>query len=79
MAFILYLGNRATVVGVVSRGDDCAAFNRPSIYTNVQKHYDGSIEELRIMIARIHNENFAYIRCPDKDQLQVILSKRLYV
>ena len=41
--------------------------------------YDGSIEELRIMIARIHNENFAYIRCPDKDQLQVILSKELYV
>ena len=79
MAIILYLGNRANVVGVVSRSDDCAAFNSPGIYTNVQNIYDGSIEELRIMIARIHNENFAYIRCPDKDQLQVILSKELYV
>ena len=29
---------RATVVGVVSRGGDCAAFNSPGIYTNVQKH-----------------------------------------
>ena len=38
MAIILYLGNRATVVGVVSRSDDCAAFNSPGIYTNVQKH-----------------------------------------
>ena len=38
MVYILYLGNRATVVGVVSRGGDCAAFNSPGIYTNVQKH-----------------------------------------
>ena len=29
---------RATIVGVVSRGGDCAAFNSPGIYTNVQKH-----------------------------------------
>ena len=29
---------RATIVGVVSRGGDCAANNSPGIYTNVQKH-----------------------------------------
>ena len=78
MEFILYLGNRATIVGVVSRGDDCAPFNSSGIFTNVQNIYDGPIEELRIMIARIRNENLAYIRCPDKDQLQVILSKEFF-
>ena len=35
---VILLDGKATVVGVVSRGGDCAAFNSPGIYTNVQKH-----------------------------------------
>jgi len=33
-----YIDKRATIVGVASRGEDCAAFNSPGIYTNIQKH-----------------------------------------
>ena len=35
---------RAYIVGVVSRGDDCAGFNQPGIYTNI-KEYLGWIED----------------------------------
>ena len=28
------------MVGVVSRGDDCAGFNQPGIYTDVSKYLD---------------------------------------
>ena len=30
--------NKAYLVGVVSRGDDCAGFNQPGIYTDVAKY-----------------------------------------
>ena len=32
-----FIGNKAYLVGVVSRGDDCAGFNQPGIYTDVYK------------------------------------------
>ena len=32
--------NRAYLVGVVSRGDDCKEFNQPGIYTDVTKYKD---------------------------------------
>ena len=31
---------KAHVIGVVSRGDDCAGFNQPGIYTEVSKFLD---------------------------------------
>ena len=45
-----FMGNKVYIVGVVSRGDDCAGFNQPGIYTDVAKYkkwilkhsYDGS-------------------------------------
>ena len=36
--------DRAYLVGVVSRGDDCAGFNQPGIYTDVQKYKDWILE-----------------------------------
>ena len=31
---------KAYIVGVVSRGDDCAGFNQPGIYTTVYEYID---------------------------------------
>ena len=39
--------NRAYLVGVVSRGDDCAGFNQPGIYTDVQKYKDWILEHTK--------------------------------
>merc|ERR1712080_58630 len=41
-----YTDGKATVIGVVSRGGDCAAFNSPGIYTNIQKHLDWIHEKI---------------------------------
>jgi len=35
-----FIDGRATVIGVVSRGDDCASFNSPGIYTKIHPHLD---------------------------------------
>ena len=39
-----FVKDRAYLVGVVSRGDDCAGFNQPGIYTDVQKYKDWILE-----------------------------------
>ena len=35
-----FIDGRAYVIGVVSRGKDCAGFNKPGIYTDVSKYRD---------------------------------------
>ena len=37
---IFFTDGKAHVIGVVSRGDDCAGFNQPGIYTEVSKFLD---------------------------------------
>ena len=32
-----FVNGKAYIIGVVSRGDDCAGFNQPGIYTDVSK------------------------------------------
>ena len=39
-----FVKGQAYIVGVVSRGDDCAGFNQPGIYTDVQKYKDWILE-----------------------------------
>ena len=39
--------DRAYLVGVVSRGDDCAGFNQPGIYTDVTKYKDWILEHTK--------------------------------
>ena len=39
-----FVRGKAYLVGVVSRGDDCAGFNQPGIYTDVQKYKDWILE-----------------------------------
>ena len=34
----IFSDGRASLVGVVSRGDDCAGFNQPGIYTNIKEY-----------------------------------------
>ena len=38
--FISFSDGKATVIGVVSRGDDCASFNSPGVYTKIRPHLD---------------------------------------
>ena len=37
---LLFTDGKAHVIGVVSRGDDCAGFNQPGVYTSVSKYLD---------------------------------------
>ena len=39
-----FVGGRAYIVGVVSRGNDCAKINQPGIYTDVTKYKDWILE-----------------------------------
>ena len=42
-----FLNGKAYLVGVVSRGDECAGFNQPGIYTDISKQRQWILKNTR--------------------------------